>query len=108
MADRERERAARIARMAATPVKPQFLAELDLEITDAIRLAIAGEFQVLLRLLLTAKAEVVELRGRPVAPNRLVPLYAIAAFRASVSTGLSDPSEGSFRCGLSYERRTAL
>ena len=96
MADRERERAARIARMAATPVKPQFLAELDLEITDAIRLAIAGEFQVLLRLLLTAKAEVVELRGRPVAPNRLVPLYAIAVplfVRASVQVSRTLPRD---------------
>jgi hypothetical protein len=30
MADREKERAARIARLAATPTKAQILAELDL------------------------------------------------------------------------------
>jgi hypothetical protein len=69
MADREKDRAARnkvlIARMSAPPTKAQIFAEIDLEISDAINLAVAADVPALLRLLRTAKAEVAELRGRP-------------------------------------------
>jgi hypothetical protein len=69
MADRRNERAARnrdlIARMSAAPTKAQILAELDLEINDAIRLAVAADFPALVRVLRSAKVQVVELRERP-------------------------------------------
>ena len=69
MADPEKDKAGRnrdvIARMSVPPNKAQILAELGLEIGDAIRLATAADFSTLVRLLRTAKAEVVELRGRP-------------------------------------------
>jgi hypothetical protein len=48
MADREEKRTARnrnlFTRMAATPTKAQILAEIDLEISDAINLAAAADF----------------------------------------------------------------
>jgi hypothetical protein len=65
MADEKRTARNRnlFTRMGATPTKAQILAEIDLEISDAINLAAAADFPALLRLLRTAKAEVVELRG---------------------------------------------
>jgi hypothetical protein len=67
MADREEKRTARnrnlFTRMAATPTKAQILAEIDLEISDAINLAAAADFPALLRLLRTAKAEASDGQG---------------------------------------------
>jgi hypothetical protein len=68
MANREEKRTARnrdlLARMSVPPTRAQILAEIDLDISDAIRLAVAADLPTLLRLLRTAKSEVVELRGR--------------------------------------------
>jgi hypothetical protein len=66
MADREKEGAARnrdfIAQMAAPPTQAQLLAELQLEITDAVQLAVALNFPSVVRLLQMAKLEVNLLR----------------------------------------------
>jgi hypothetical protein len=55
MADREKERDARnkavIARMGVPPTMSRILAELDLEISDALQLAAAGDLQAVVRLL---------------------------------------------------------
>jgi hypothetical protein len=68
MADREKERAARnkavIARMGVPPTMARILAELDLEISDALQLAAAANLQGLARSLRMAKAEVGQLRLR--------------------------------------------
>jgi hypothetical protein len=68
MADGEKERAARnralLARMGAPPTKAQVLSELDLEISDAINLAVAADLPTLVRLLRMAKLEVVQIRRR--------------------------------------------
>jgi hypothetical protein len=66
MADDEKERTARnralLARMGAAPTKAQVLSELDLEISDALNLAMA--LPALVRLLRMAKLEVVQVRRR--------------------------------------------
>jgi hypothetical protein len=68
MADGEKERTARnralLARMGAPPTKAQVLSELDLEISDAINLAVAADLPTLVRLLRMAKLEVVQIRRR--------------------------------------------
>jgi hypothetical protein len=60
MADREKERAARnrdfIAQMAAPPTQARLLAELQLEITDAVQLAVALNFPSVVRLLQDGEA----------------------------------------------------
>jgi hypothetical protein len=69
MPDREAERTARnrelIARMSTAPTKAQILAELDLEIDDALQLATAADLVSLVRVLRMAKFEVSQLRQRP-------------------------------------------
>jgi hypothetical protein len=68
MADGEKERTARnralLARMGAPPTQAQVLAELDLEISGAINLAVAAHLPTLVRLLRMAKLEVVQIRRR--------------------------------------------
>jgi hypothetical protein len=68
MADGEEERTARsralLTRIGAPPTKDQVLTELDLEISDAINLAVAADFPTLVRLLRMAKLEVVQIRRR--------------------------------------------
>lgn len=65
MTDREEERAARIARMAAAPTKAQILAELDFEISDALHLSTTANLPSMVRWLRMAKLEVTRLRQRP-------------------------------------------
>jgi hypothetical protein len=50
--------------MGAPPTKAQVLSELDLEISDAINLAVAADLPTLVRLLRMAKLEVVQIRRR--------------------------------------------
>jgi hypothetical protein len=68
MADGEKERTARnwalLARMEAPPTKAQVLTELDLEISDAINLAVTADLPTLVRLLRMAKLEVVQIQRR--------------------------------------------
>jgi hypothetical protein len=66
MADREAERTARnkglLARLTVPPTNAQVLAELDLEISDALQLATASDLRALARLLQMAKTEMNRLR----------------------------------------------
>jgi hypothetical protein len=68
MADGEIERTAQgrdlIARMSATPTTAQILAEIDLEISDALQLAMATDLRSLVPLLRLAKLEVLQLQRR--------------------------------------------
>jgi hypothetical protein len=68
MADGEKERTARnralLARMGAAPTKAQVVTELDLEINDAINLAVTADLPTLVRLLRMAKLEVVQIQRR--------------------------------------------
>jgi hypothetical protein len=68
MAEGEEERAARnralLSRMGAPPTKAQVLAEIDLEISDAIQLAAGSDFPTLVRLLRMAQLEVGQIRRR--------------------------------------------
>jgi hypothetical protein len=68
MTDLDQERSARnkalIARMAAAPTEAQILAELDLEISDAIDCAVAADLRGVVRLLRMAKLEVSRVRQR--------------------------------------------
>jgi hypothetical protein len=68
MADDEKERTARnralLSRMGAAPTKAQVLTEIDLEISDAINLAVVADYPTLVRLLRMAKLEVVQIRQR--------------------------------------------
>jgi hypothetical protein len=69
MVGRKEERGARnkdlLARMRAPPIKAQIFAEIDFEISDAIRLAAAANFAALLGLLRSAESEIPRLRQRP-------------------------------------------
>jgi hypothetical protein len=64
----EIERTARgrdlIDRMSATPTTAQILAEIDLEVSDALDLAMATDLQSLVPLLRLAKLEVLQLQRR--------------------------------------------
>jgi hypothetical protein len=64
----ERERDARnkalLARLEAPPTKTQILAELDLEISDAIDLALAANLRGVAHLLRMAKLEVDQVQQR--------------------------------------------
>jgi hypothetical protein len=64
----ERERDVRnkalIARLGAPPTKAQILAELDLEISDAIDLALAANLRGVAHLLRMAKLEVEQVQRR--------------------------------------------
>jgi hypothetical protein len=66
--EKEKERTARnralLARMEAAPTKAQVLSELDLEISDAINLAVTADVPTLVRLLRMAKLEVVQILRR--------------------------------------------
>jgi hypothetical protein len=66
----ERERDARnkalIARLAAPPTKAQILAELALEISDAIDLALAANLRGVAHLLRMAKLEVDQVQRREI------------------------------------------
>jgi hypothetical protein len=66
--DGENERTARnkalLSRMGAPPTKAEVLAEIDLEIRDAIQLAAASDFPTLVRLLQMAQLEVGQIRRR--------------------------------------------
>jgi hypothetical protein len=68
MAERDEERTARnsalIAQMAAPPTKAQILAELALEISDAINLALAANLRGVAHLLRMAKLEVEQVQRR--------------------------------------------
>jgi hypothetical protein len=68
MADREEDRTARnkalIARLGAPPAKAQILAELDLEISGAIDLALAANLRGVAHLLRMAKLEVEQVQRR--------------------------------------------
>jgi hypothetical protein len=68
MDDAEKERAERnkdlVARMCAPPTRAQILAEIDLEIGDAIHLAAAANFPSVVRLLRMAKFEVAQVKQR--------------------------------------------
>jgi hypothetical protein len=50
--------------MEAPPTKAQVLTELDLEISDAINLAVTADLPTLVRLLRMAKLEVVQIQRR--------------------------------------------
>jgi hypothetical protein len=66
MSDREQERSARnrdlIARLSAPPTEAQILAEIDLEISDALDHAVAADIRSLVPLLRMTKLEVSRLR----------------------------------------------
>jgi hypothetical protein len=66
MTEGERDRTARnralLARMGAPPTKAQVLSEIDLEISDAINLAVAADFPTLVRLLRMAQLETAQIR----------------------------------------------
>ncbi len=67
MADDENERAERnknlIARLIAPPTTAQVMAEIDLEIGDALELAVSAKLPTLVRLLRIAKLEVAQAKS---------------------------------------------